>query len=120
AGWWPGSGRPVVPGSQVLQEPLEGLEDARAGGDGQGAGGGVSGAPTGQRARLPGDQVPGGEVPGVQSALVVAVEAARGDVAQVDGGRAAAPDVPQERDQPLHHVRLVGADLGDVVEAGGD
>ena len=66
------------------------------------------GASTGQRARLPGDQVARREVPGVQAALVVAVEAAGGDVAQVDRGRAAAPDVAHQRDQPLGAPRPGG------------
>src|SRR5690606_7005760 len=101
-------------------EPLEGLEDARGGRDGEVVGGRLSGASAGQRARLPGDEVARGQVPRVQTALVVAVEAAGGDVAQVDGRRAAAPDVPQQRDQPPRDVRLVVADVPHVVEAGRD
>lgn len=108
-----------MPGAEVLQQPLEGLEDARGARDRQVARGALSGASAGQRARLPGDQVPRRHVPGVQAALVVAVQPAAGQVAQVDRGRTAAPDVPQQRDEPGGDLGLVGADLGDVVEAGG-
>ena len=45
------------------------------------------------------DKPPGGEVPGVQAALVVAVKGPVGDVAQVEGRTAEPPNVANGADQ---------------------
>ncbi len=85
----------VVPGSQLLQQGLERLEDPGGRGDGQVPVRAQPGTAAGERAGLPGDQVTGGQVPGVQAPLEVAVEPARGHVAEVDGGRSTAADPPR-------------------------
>lgn len=85
-----------MPGAEVLQELLEGLEDPGGAGDGEAGVRALSGAAAGQGARFPGDEVARPVVPGVQAPLVVAVQAACGQVAQVDRRRAAAADVAEQ------------------------
>ena len=58
---------------------------------------------------LAGDEFAGGGVPAVQAGLEVDVEAAGGDVAQVDGGRAEAADVAHRSDQRGDDGGLLGA-----------
>ena len=49
-------------------------------------------------ARLPGDQLAGGEVPRPEPPLVVGVDAPAGDVAEIDGRGAEAADVADVAD----------------------
>src|SRR5581483_4120104 len=66
------------------------------------------------------DERAGAEVPGAHAALVVGVDAAVGDGAQVERGRAGAADVAHARQDVGEHGRLAGARLRFVREAGGD
>src|ERR1051325_7416964 len=50
----------------------------------------------------------------------MAVEPSRGEVGEVEGGRAGPADVPEAREDAAHDFRLGGTQLRRVAEAGGD
>src|SRR5829696_9824649 len=71
---------------------------------------------TAAAARLAGDELAGGGVPGVEAGLEVGVVTAGGDEAEVDGRRPEPADVAHVADQLGDDLRLLAAPTGGVGE----